>query len=488
MDAAQLLGRTIVNPDTLRDDTTSSTTLVAVDPAAFGFTFTAPDTGQVRVVVDAYVATIASSSTGKNEYVVFGLYQNYYSNFAGTEKSMLRRGVNADGSGQTAEGRARYEHILTGLTPGMTYSMQLGFRGNAGAAVHIYSGGPTLGPTIISVFAENPVAHPGPTSCTPNNPVTLVSDGMYNSFPGLVMCDNGDLLAAYRQGVRHATGPGYVMTKRSTDGGATWGAAVKAISGGTSVDYGTATLSKLPDGRLVLTTWTRDWTTTPQTLYPNGVKLHISSDNGKTWPAVRVVDTGGDFAKGSVSESPVSVADDGSWVITVYGFDTDDTTHYRVMTLRSFDEGVTWQDRVKFADPNRSFNEGSVNKLPGGRLVLTVRDEVRQVWTGATSDDNGCTWTPLTDQILSLAAPKGVVIDGLIYFIGRHGPQYAARLIVSDGDTWWEIATLAKPNTYRCAYGQVAKLANGNLGIIRAMDDAQTSGTASLYWQTVSIS
>lgn len=82
-------------------------------------------------------------------------------------------------------------------------------------------------------------------------PVTIVSDGWYNAFPGLVQLPNGRLLVAYRKGVTHFTSDGVLVFRTSDNAGVTWTVERELYSAGPGNDARDIEISTLRDGTML---------------------------------------------------------------------------------------------------------------------------------------------------------------------------------------------------------------------------------------------
>ncbi len=178
----------------------------------------------------------------------------------------------------------------------------------------------------------------------------------------------------------------------------------------------------------------------PEALVPwafdgGGTYVHISDDGGRTFLRTVEIDTapysGGYGMRGAVQ------LEDGTLLLPL-----SDVPHYeRVFVVRSHDGGLTWQAPVPAAEvPGRFFEEPAPLVLPGGRVLLALRDNSSHSIMTTYSDDGGQSW----------AAPAETGIDGypahllrlgdgrLLCTYGFRRPPFAIRAVLSedDGRTW----------------------------------------------------
>lgn len=490
--ASRVLGRHEYAPAAAETITLTSTTPVALSPRNLTVDFTAPTSGCVRVTADVYVLTWQNAA---NEYVGLALgLPGAADPLPGSRRLMLRRGpvitttiggVSYAGQGMGSEARVRYEHTITGLVPGVTYTVALLGYSHTGAEVKIISGG-AFGPTVLTVHeASTAVRNPMGVVASPVGvTTTVISDGRYNSFPGVVRCPNGDLLAAYRVAGSHTAGGPHASIRlvRSTDGGQSWGAPV-VLLGDTTYDYGTATLSVIDQDRIALVTWLRPNAGNPP--YPDGVRILISDDDGATWSAPITVDTGDWLGKYSVSESAL-IYHDGAYCLGVWGEDAGAPAgSYECGILRSTDL-ATW-DRVAHwtTGSTQGYNEVGIG-LVDGTLVAVVREESTQLHHASTSTD-GLEWSPLRPvRAGGHGAPKLGPWDlaGRTFVplrFGHSGGGYLAA-VAADGSIT-NVAALDGAAWF--VYGQAVPLAEDTVGVLYALDHA--GGDARLYWSTYTI-
>lgn len=137
-----LLATTVYLPTSLADYSTTSATFVDLDATLLAVTFVAPQSGKVLVQLCADAA-----AGGAGTYHQWNL-RDSNGDIAGT-------GVRTTGNfGSSSEVGITRDIVVTGLTPGMTYTWKWGHRRDAGSGTpHTYaqaSAGP--GPASMKVF------------------------------------------------------------------------------------------------------------------------------------------------------------------------------------------------------------------------------------------------------------------------------------------------------------------------------------------------
>jgi hypothetical protein len=318
---------------------------------------------------------------------------------------------------------------------------------------------------------------------TLGTPVAIAVDtGDYNAFPGITTCANGDLLIAWRLGSGH-TGSGVVTTRRSTDNGATWATAVSTVE----TIAGSATLSTLSDGRVVMAGWRN---TTPQVPY-----IRFSSDHGVTFGDSSTLTH--DLADQCIIEGPV-VEFGGELLVAVWGKRSGETDR-TVQVLTSTDDGATFGSPVTIADPllypGEDFNETGLLALPD-RCVATIREglwyahKYRQRGWSAPHAYAMRAWdgAPKTyywpDQALGATILRGGSIGADGDFSGD-----GWLLLTQTGWRWRHVAKLHDgTDDGRSMYGQACRIDADTLGLVYSIEIGDPSnGRADLYFRTATV-
>lgn len=155
---------------------------------------------------------------------------------------------------------------------------------------------------------------------------------------------------------------------------------------------------------------------------------------------------------------------------------------YRLMLLRSRDQGRTWQYVTTMAAPlpetEEGFNEAAMVRLPSGKLVTLVRTgSQEQPIYQVTSDDDGQTWSaPRKLDIKGVSPDLIVTHDGTLVGItgyriweDRDIEKRVYQIITSkdEGATWSIDATFGvEPHSgvkQHTSYGAICELEPGKL-------------------------
>jgi hypothetical protein len=118
------------------------------------------------------------------------------------------------------------------------------------------------------------------------------------------------------------------------------------------------------------------------------VWLYRSFDNGKTWSKRERTEIRG------AESLTLSKLNDGTIIIGGCQFVREGECEYQVI-WRSPDNGNTWEGPITVLhDPNYVYCEGQPVELPGGELVMYLRENIVKTGTGtkAISYDKGLTW------------------------------------------------------------------------------------------------
>ncbi|HZT20105.1 MAG TPA: sialidase family protein [Dongiaceae bacterium] len=164
---------------------------------------------------------------------------------------------------------------------------------------------------------------------------------------------------------------------------------------------------------------------------------HLSDDGGASWRESWRIDTapfsGGYGMRGAVRLSG------GALLLPL-----SDIPHYRqVFVVRSEDGGRSWgRPALAAALPGSEFEEPALLELPGGRLLMLLRDNGRRRLHRVWSDDAGRSWT----------APEALPIEGypphllalpdgrILCTYGWRRPDYGIRAVLSaDGGQSWDM-------------------------------------------------
>lgn len=305
----------------------------------------------------------------------------------------------------------------------------------------------------------------------------------YCAHPFITSLPNGEWLTIFNRSMRRPVilhPPEdplfYNVIMRSRDQGATWSAPR------VSPDYGwhgveTSGLTCLSDGTLLLPQWRFDWyplevarkrsarepvcfpddlvkevvvsgeldpayllSAAPDELMPwargnGGTFVHRSNDMGRTWDETVQIDTtpySGGYGKCAAVELP-----DGDILLPL----SDVPNYEKVFVVRSGDRGRSWGQTVEAARlPGHWFEEPCGILLPGGRVLLMLRDNQTHSLYQCYSADRGWTWSmPTPTQIQGYPGHVLLLPDGRLFCVyGVRRPPFAIQAVLSsdEGKTW----------------------------------------------------
>lgn len=135
-----LIGHKAYQPsgDTTAGSTTS-TVFVDVDATNLAVSFVAPPSGKVLIRLSALAGKATTSRYEWNLREAGG-------NVANTANWV------AAWNGSNEEARQRAEMVISGLTPGQSYTYKWGYRSVDGGAIYVYAGGTSYGPAVMEVW------------------------------------------------------------------------------------------------------------------------------------------------------------------------------------------------------------------------------------------------------------------------------------------------------------------------------------------------
>lgn len=268
-------------------------------------------------------------------------------------------------------------------------------------------------------------------------PAGVSTGDSYESWPVVAAASNGDLIVAYGDGSQHALETArQVKVQRSTDDGATWGAASTLVN--TAADDAIFSIGVDSLGDLVA--FVRH--ITGAGVYSH--KLYASTDDGATW-AERDAPT---LSPMPVVIGPIaSVAGVGLMAWWHAGPESGEGVRsYGIVT--SADDGATWS-QTTIATGVAEVDwvvEGRLVDLGGGTIVGVGRTEVaNEPLFQMTSTDSGATWaiadTNIHDQYRT---PAALVLHGTrldLYFWDRNNGMLryrsaTAATVLADPSAW----------------------------------------------------
>jgi len=163
--------------------------------------------------------------------------------------------------------------------------------------------------------------------------------------------------------------------------------------------------------------------------------VHLSDNDGKSWEKANGIDSA-PFSGGYGMRGAVMLGD-GALVLAL-----SDVPNYRqVFVVRSQDGGRNWERPVLAAAQSGSeFEEPAMLRLPSGRILMLLRDNLTRRLHRVFSEDEGRSWT----------APEALAIEGypphllelpdgrILCTYGWRQPDFGIRATTSDdgGKTW----------------------------------------------------
>jgi predicted neuraminidase len=315
----------------------------------------------------------------------------------------------------------------------------------------------------------------------------------YNTYriPSVVATAKGTLLA-FCEGRRHGSGDSGdidLLLKRSTDGGATWSPAQVVWDDGPNTCGNPCAVVERGSGivRLLLT-WNRGDDRESQIIDGTSkdtrrVFVTSSKDDGRTWEKPREITADAKktnwtwYATGPGAGIQMEQGPHKGRLVIPCDHIEAGTKHYDSHVLLSDDGGATW--RPGGSTTHHKVNECEVAELPGGRLMLNMRnyDRAQKARRVAFSDDGGATWgkvgademlvEPICQASLRRIAWGAEGKEGLLAFSNPASESgrvnMAVRLSRDGGRTWAALRTLhAGPAAYSC----LVALPGGDIGCL----------------------
>lgn len=264
-------------------------------------------------------------------------------------------------------------------------------------------------------------------------------DSVYECFPHLCRTTTGRILLAYRESNGHVASEfNRLIVRHSEDAGHTWSARNvlrdEDRCDGPMPTWNGTKIQQLKDGRILLTSDTY--------LFPPGewgegianchIVMWFSEDDGNSWSEPIHTPVKG-ICHDQVTEMP-----DGRWLLpsNVRSKKTDRIVQ-NITTSR--DGGQTWEEPLTLFDsPDRELDEASIVALPGGELVVYLREDLGRPLQKMISRDGGLSWEGPYDTLnpAAIGMPiAGLTQDGLILITARFGLRCTWRVDMSE-ETW----------------------------------------------------
>ena len=219
-----------------------------------------------------------------------------------------------------------------------------------------------------------------------------VTTGSYLFDHSLLELDNGDIYMAFREGISHVGNDGRSLQMYSSDRGVTW-TTPTLLHEDASWDVRGIALAKAQNGDLTYFVTLRD--TSLGTSDAKDVIYKRSTDNGATWGAATSLNSLFPDAK-HAGGFPLFVPW-GTAIETSQGLMQLFYSHNQAWVLYSTDNGVTWGNRQVVydrTDVTEFYGEPTPIKIDDDNLIILVRKQSNgDLITHMASDDGGLSWS-----------------------------------------------------------------------------------------------
>lgn len=309
------------------------------------------------------------------------------------------------------------------------------------------------------------------------NAATVTGDGAYNAFPGLAK-SGSNLIAVYRKGTSHQDDNGVIVQRISTDNGLSWGAET-TIATDATYDVRDPSIAVLTGGTLLLT-YSR-WNTAGLHI---DVKCKRSTDGGATWGAV--IDVVTSFTDWAVSTSRAIEDSSGNVLLACYGEDTGDTFSSSRISV-SADGGLTWSAGAEIADgqaASKQYYEPTLVLTSGANITCLIRNSTDSVISTSFSTDDGATWGAVANKFTGTSVAHSALMEsGRLVALFRYA-SLGARIASSPdaGVNWYPVQYPIDP-TYQTMYAVPVDLGGGLIGCLYSLQIS--TSRADMFWQIV---
>ncbi len=305
--------------------------------------------------------------------------------------------------------------------------------------------------------------------------VEVANDEYYNAFPGLARLDDGTLVTVYRKGILHARDRGYIVSRRSVDGGSTWSEEMVVVDN-PALDLRDPNIVRLADGALVVNYFQYDFDA-PGTVL-NGLEVVHSFDGGETWEAPVSVGTGSYVA----TSAPILELPDGELLLAYYG-SHGGSRYATAYVIRSEDGGQWWLGETVIAagpEYGKPFQEPNLLLLENGHVLATIRsDGERPIIHTSVSEDRGRTWSEPSPAFKGSGTPSvarlasGAVVMIYRSKIGRNFGLPAIRVSSDGGATWTADPgeTVIDRKDGDMMYASALQAPDGRIAVVYGMED-----------------
>lgn len=307
-------------------------------------------------------------------------------------------------------------------------------------------------------------------------------------IPAIVQTVKGTLLAFAEARKNNCSDAGDIdlVLKRSEDGGKTWSPMqIVWDDAGNTCGNPAPVVDQRSGNIILLSTWNLGEDREPRIIDQTSkdtrrIFVLSSSDDGHTWSAPREITSDVKlpnwtwYATGPGNGIQMHSRKFAGRLVIPCDHIEAGTKKYFSHIIYSDDGGQSW--RLGGTTPQDQVNECAVAELPGGRLLLNMRNytsaRIRQM---AESKDGGLTWSPLRGDTTLIepvcqASMIRYAYKGKKPFLAFSNPasqtartNMTVRLSSDHGKTWKQSQVLhAGPS----AYSNLVVLPNGNLGCL----------------------
>lgn len=334
-------------------------------------------------------------------------------------------------------------------------------------------------------------------------------------IPALVTTNSGTLLAFAegRKGGCSDTGDIDLVMKRSENSGTTWSELQVIWDDGDNTSGNPAPVVDVETGRIhLLMTWNLGTDREPAIIDQESqdtrrVFATQSSDDGTSWAVPREITSDVKlpdwtwYATGPGSGIQLEKGQHAGRLMVACDHIEAETKHYYSHVIYSDDHGQTWQ--LGGSTPQHQVNESEVAELADGRLLLNMRnyDRAEQNRKIAWSDDGGLNWsdiesdTTLIEPICQASLQRYQFAEdsddnrSILLFSNPASKTARERMTLrasfDEGKTWSADTLL---HAGFSAYSDIARLADGRIGILYEASPAGEDPYQGIVYQTLSIS
>lgn len=218
-------------------------------------------------------------------------------------------------------------------------------------------------------------------------------DTIYEAWPDTIITASGKLLCVFCECTHHGNrNYSRIMLSESTDKGRSW-SPKRAVTAGTNgvPYYNNPRISKLKDGRLVITVDKIFAWEAVAKLEECKIYLYFSTDDGESWSLPQKTPLNG------IVPDKLLELDNGRWILAAHHKKNGFLAQFMIF---SDDYGKTWSDSISIGKKTGlNLCEASILQLGGNKLVAFMRENSARGLPcfKTVSEDNGETWGNLTE-------------------------------------------------------------------------------------------